>query len=168
MKTMVTPDVVRERLEAAFYTLDIPAEVERHTSTRLHSITRGKQYGGACPFPDCLVDTDGFMVWPVLTPRGKHYYCRGCKRSGDILKLVQDIKGLGFSDACQALGIPNPYFDNESGPIHSKPLAKRRIPEASKRQLEELAYLTNVYQRSKVALRRDRARAYLAERTIPF
>ena len=100
---VITPEVVRERLEAAFYTLDIPAEIERHTSTRLHSITRGKQYGGACPFPDCSVDTDGFMVWPVLTPRGKHYYCRGCKRSGDILKLVRDIKGLGFSDACQAL-----------------------------------------------------------------
>ena len=165
---VITPEVVRERLEAAFYTLDIPAEIERHTSTRLHSITRGKQYGGACPFPDCSVDTDGFMVWPVLTPRGKHYYCRGCKRSGDILKLVRDIKGLGFSDACQALGIPNPYFDNESGPIHSKPLAKRRTPEASKRQLDELAYLNSLYSRGGLALQRDRARAYLAERAVPF
>ena len=89
------------------------------------------------------------MVWPVLTPRGKHYYCRGCKRSGDILKLVRDIKGLGFSDACQALGIPNPDSDNESGPTDSKPLAKRRTPEASKPQLDELAYLNSLYSRAR-------------------
>src|SRR5437667_12857296 len=106
IKTAVDPQVVRQRLEAAYYALDIPAEVERHTNTRLHSVTRGKQYGGACPFEDCPVDRDGFMVWPVLTPRGKHYYCRGCRRSGDILKLVQDMRGLGFSDACRELGIP--------------------------------------------------------------
>jgi DNA primase len=165
---VITPEIVRERLEAAFYTLDIPAEVERHTSTRLHSVTRGKQYGGACPFPDCFVDTDGFSVWPVLTPRGKHYYCRGCRRSGDILKLVQDIKGLGFTDACIELGIPNPYLDGDSARIHSNSQVKRRTPKAEQWQLDELDYLTNIYQRAKLALRRDRARAYLSERAIPF
>src|SRR5690242_18760706 len=116
MNKVVTPEMVRERLEAAYYMLDIPAEVERQTGIRLHPVSRtGKQYGGACPYGDCSVDTDGFSVWPILTTRGRHYYCRGCRRSGDILKLVQDIKGLGFSDACRELGIPNPYLDGDSG-----------------------------------------------------
>jgi hypothetical protein len=168
MSKTIIPEMVRERLEAAYYTLDIPTEVERHTSTRLHSVTRGKQYGGACPYPDCIVDTDGFMVWPVLTPRGKHYHCRGCKRSGDILKLIQDIRGLGFSDACKELGIPNPYLDDDSASILQNSQVRRRVQKAEQWQLDELAYLNNVYPRAKLALQRDRARAYLSERAIPF
>src|SRR5882762_588064 len=170
MKTaVITSEIVRARLAAAFLTIDIPAEVEHHTSTRLHRILKsGKQYGGACPFEDCSVDSDGFTVWPALTPRGRHYYCRGCKRSGDILKLVQDIKGLGFSDACKELGIPNPYSDEDPGDNFSKPRVKRRVPKAEKWQLDELEYLNILYPRARIALRRDRARAYLAERTIPF
>lgn len=168
MNKVVTPEMVRERLEAAYLALDISAEVERHTGTRLHPVSRsGKQYSGACPFPDCLVDTDGFMVWPELTSRGRHYHCRGCKRSGNIIDLLKDISGLSFSQACQTLGIPNPYHDGDSS---ATPLAqtKRRMPKAEQWQLDELAYLTNIYQRAKLASRRDRARAYLAERAIPF
>src|SRR5438445_33112 len=168
-EAIITPDMVRERLAAAFLALDIPAEIEHHTSTRLHrALKSGKQYGGACPFEDCSVDTDGFMVWPVLTPRGRHYYCRGCKRSGDILKLVQDIKGLGFSDACKELDIPNPYFDEDPGDNFSKPQVKRRVPKAEKWQLDELQYLNSLYPRARLALQRDRARAYLAGRAVPF
>jgi len=168
MNSTITPEMVRERLEAAFHILDIPTEVERLTGIRLHLISRtGKQYGGACPFPDCLVDTDGFSVWPVLTPRGKHYYCRGCRRSGDIIGLLQDIKGLGFSDACKELGIPNPYLD-DSNKTYSGPQIKRHAPKAEQWQLDELAYLNAIYERSKLALQRDRARSYLAERDIPF
>jgi DNA primase len=165
--TVIAPEMVRERLEAAFYALDIPAEIERHTNTRLHSVTRGKQYGGACPFEDCSVDSDGFSVWPELTSRGRHYYCRGCQRSGDIVKLVQDIKGLGFSDACKELGIPNPYLDDQDSTAVSRTPARRAV-KAEQWQLDELQYLNNVYPRTKLALQRDRARAYLAERSIPF
>jgi len=168
IKTALDPQVVRQRLESAYYMLDIPTEVERHTSTRLHSVTRGKQYGGACPFEDCSVDSDGFMVWPELTARGKHYYCRGCRRSGDILKLIQDIKGLGFTDACKELGIPNPYLDGDSSGILSSYQVKRRVQKAESWQLDELSYLNNIYPRTQLALRRDRARSYLAERAIPF
>ena len=168
MNKVVTPEMVRERLEAAYYMLDIPAEVERLTGIRLHLVSRtGKQYSGACPYSDCLVDTDGFSVWPVLTSRGRHYYCRGCRRSGDILKLMQDIKGMGFSDACRELGIQNPYLDGNSSATPSTRV-KRHMPKSEQWQLDELAYLTNIYPRTKLALCRDRARAYLAERAIPF
>ena len=79
-----------------------------------------------------------------------------------------DIKGLGFSDACKALGIPNPYLDGDSSGILSSSQAKRRVLKAKKWQLDELDYLNNIYPRTQLALRRDRARAYLAERAIPF
>ena len=168
MNKVVTPDMVRERLEAAYYMLDIPAEVERHTGTRLHLTSRsGKQYSGACPYPGCSVDTDGFMVWPELTPKGKHYYCRGCKKSGNVIDLLRDINGLSFCQACQALGIPNPYLDGDSTGISSARV-KRRVSKTEQWKLDELAYLTNIYPRAKLALRRERARAYLAERAIPF
>jgi len=167
-KVVITPEVVRERLEAAFYMLDIPAEVERHTSTRLSRPDSKKQYNGACPFEDCSADTNGFIVWAELTSRGRHFYCRGCRRSGDILKLVRDIKGLGFTDACIELGIPNPYLDGDSAVILFSSQVKRRASKAEQWQLDELAYLTNIYQRAKLTLKRDRARAYLTERAIPF
>lgn len=170
MNKTITPEMVRERLEAAYSTLDIPAEIERHIGIRLHPVSRsGKQYGGACPYSDCSVDTDGFSVWPELTPRGRHYYCRGCKRSGDILKLVQDINGLSFSEACQVLGLPNPYLNGEkAGKPFSKPQVKRRMPNGEQWQLDELQSLYEMYPRAKLALRRDRARAYLEARAIPF
>lgn len=168
IKTAVDPQVVRQRLEAAYYTLDIPAEVERHTGTRLHPTSRtGKQFSGACPYPDCPADTDGFMVWTELTPKGCHYHCRVCKRAGDILKLIRDINGLNFSDACKMLGIPNPYLDGDNLSFSSSQV-KRRTPEVKPWQLDELVYLNSIYERAKFALRCDRARAYLAERAIPF
>ena len=142
--------------------------MERHTSTKLRSNSRsGKQLVGGCPYPDCLVDTDGFMVWPVLTERKRHFYCRGCGQSGDILKLVQDIKGLNFSDACKELGIPNPYLeDGEAFNNFSKPQVKKYAPKVEKWQTDELQHLNTFYSRMKLALRQERPKAYLAERGI--
>ena len=53
IKTAVDPQVVRQRLEAAYYMLDIPTEVERHTSTRLSRPDSEKQFNGACPYENC-------------------------------------------------------------------------------------------------------------------
>ncbi len=86
-----------------FVHLDIPSVVEQHTSTRLYP---GRtQCSGACPFDDCPGDTDGFIVFYELSKQGRHYYCRTCKRSGDIVKLLQDIKGISFSEARTLLEI---------------------------------------------------------------
>lgn len=150
-----------------FSSLDIPAEVERHTSTRLHPTSRsGKQFSGACPYDDCSVDTDGFMVWSELTDRGRHYYCRGCRRSGDIVKLLQDIRGYKFSQACEVLGIDNPYkgATARSSPAHSGVKAKKPTQEPSK----DCLILRELYQRAGLALNCPRSRSYLAQRGISF
>jgi Toprim-like/CHC2 zinc finger len=154
-----------------FSSLDIPAEVERHTSTRLHPTSRsGKQFSGACPYDDCSVDENGFTVWRELTDRGRHYYCRGCRRSGDIVKLLRDIRGYSFRQACEALGIANPYEQSASTSTASTPApAKARGPLApSDWQVKERDILQGIYPNARRALQRPRARAYLAERGIPY
>jgi Toprim-like len=163
----VPTDVIKERLKQAYLALDIPAEIEKHTGIRLSQPDSKKQYNGACPFPDCSADTNGFVVFPDLSERGKHYLCRICKRSGDIVGLLREACGMTFSDACKALGIPNPY--REDGDVFNalKPV-RRRVSKIDQWQLDELQCLTDIYERAKLALRRDRARAYLQERGIPF
>lgn len=162
----IPSEVIKARLAASFYTLDIPAEVERHTNTRLSRPDSKKQFNGACPYDDCSADSNGFIVFPELTERGYHFHCRQCKRTGDILDLIRDIKGLNFSQACRELGIPNPY--KEDGDIDDVPHVSKRAPNVSERQKEELRVLHAVYPHAQLALQNERARAYLAERSIPF
>lgn len=164
-ETVIAYDVIRNRLEASFYTLDIASGIERHTGIRLSCPDSKKQYNGACPYPGCSADTNGFIVWPELSERGCHYHCRQCGKTGHILNLVMDIKNLKFGDACKELGIPNPY--KEEGDETYKPFVKRG-PKAEQWQLDELQYITSIYPRAKLAIQRDRARAYLAERGIPL
>ncbi len=141
-----------------FVHLDIPSVVEQHTSTRLHPKSRsGREYVGACPYQDCTGDTDGFMVWPQLTERGRHFYCRTCRRSGDIVRLIQDIKGLTFSEAKSLLEIGQ-----------GKPAIVRRQVTTKAWQKKELAFLTDSYPYLRRGLLHDRARAYLQGRGIPL
>jgi hypothetical protein len=138
-----------------FQHLDIPSTVEIHTSTRLHS---GRtQYSGACPYPDCPGDDNGFIVWPELSKQGRHFYCRTCKRSGDIVKLLQDIKGISFSEAKALLEIGQ-----------GKPAIPRRQPTQSEWQKKERQFLTDCYPYLRKGLQHERASAYLAQRGIPL
>src|SRR5579884_3656255 len=112
MGKSLSTEEVRARLQAAYYNLDIYTEVEKHTSTRLYPARNGKQANGACPYDDCLADENGFIVWRELTDKDCHFYCRQCRRGGDIVKLVRDTNGWTFAQACQALVIPNPYQED--------------------------------------------------------
>ena len=76
--------------------VDVVAMIERHTSTRLSGKGHHTQLVGACPYPDCSVDENGFIVWPTGSKQStaksmRHFYCRGCKRSGDLIKLLRDL-----------------------------------------------------------------------------
>lgn len=160
---------IQERLEEAFFTLDIYSEVEIHTPTKLTPARSGKQATGACPYDDCPGDDDGFIVWRELTPRGKHYMCRTCRRSGHILKLVMDIKNLSFSAGCTLLGIPNPYLDPGQGVPTKKSVRPTPRQDNNSRAEEEVETLLTLYPRmQKALLHYERARLYLTERAIPF
>lgn len=85
--------------------LNVVGVFQRYTRLSPASHT-GKQWQGACPFSDCSADEDGFVVWPILTARGCHYYCRGCGRAGDVLSFVCAYEGISRRRACDLLGIP--------------------------------------------------------------
>src|SRR6266487_2787375 len=138
-----------------FAHLDIPAVVERYTSTRLHA---GRtQCTGACPYEDCSGDTDGFIVFYELSKQGRHFYCRTCRRSGDIVKLLQGILNKPYREVCALLEIGQ-----------GKPAMPRRQVTTNAWQKKELAFLTDCYPYLRRGLLHDRACAYLHQRGIPL
>lgn len=60
---------------------------------------QGARYGGLCPYPDHSERTPSFSVSP---DRG-FYYCFGCQRGGDAIKLVSELKTLSFVEAVSHL-----------------------------------------------------------------
>jgi|SRR5450755_3533243 len=137
--------------------VDVVSVIEQHSSTRLNGTRSGKQYNGACPFSDCLVDTDGFIVWPDLSKHGQHYWCRGCGRTGDLINLLRELHGWSFTQAKSVI------FGSESV---AAPGATRCQIEARERQ-EEVELLRHLYPRMRAAIGQyERPQAYLRERGI--
>jgi len=60
---------------------------------------QGARFAGLCPYPDHQEKTPSFSVSP---DRG-FYYCFGCQRGGDAIKLVTDLKNLSFGEAVSYL-----------------------------------------------------------------
>ena len=60
---------------------------------------QGARFSGLCPYPDHSEKTPSFSV----TPDRGFYYCFGCQRGGDAIKLVMDLKSLSFSEAVSHL-----------------------------------------------------------------
>jgi hypothetical protein len=168
----------RARLYAAFETLNIVAEFERHGGTRLKPVSRynPREYYGPCPWylncpsgqRPCDADEDGFIVWPTLNreingdAQPRHFWCRKCGRSGDIAKFLELYYGVKTSQACAMLEI-NPNDPNQQ-------LAQRdRKYERSgptKDQLRIVEVLESIYPRAQQWLQHPRALAYLDERSV--
>ncbi|HEU4495364.1 MAG TPA: CHC2 zinc finger domain-containing protein, partial [Rubrobacteraceae bacterium] len=60
---------------------------------------QGTRFAGLCPYPDHSEKTPSFSVSP---DRG-FYYCFGCQRGGDAIKLVSELKNFSFVDAVSYL-----------------------------------------------------------------
>jgi DNA primase len=56
---------------------------------------QGARFSGLCPYPDHQEKTPSFSV----TPDRGFYYCFGCQRGGDAIKLVMDLKSFDFAEA---------------------------------------------------------------------
>jgi DNA primase len=56
---------------------------------------QGTRFGGLCPYPDHQEKTPSFSI----SPDQGLYYCYGCQRGGDAIKLVMDLKSLDFAEA---------------------------------------------------------------------
>jgi DNA primase len=60
---------------------------------------QGTRFTGLCPYPDHQEKTPSFS----LSPDQGLYYCHGCQRGGDAIKLAMDLKSLDFAEAVSYL-----------------------------------------------------------------
>ena len=60
---------------------------------------QGARFSGLCPYPDHQEKTPSFSI----SPDQGLYYCYGCQRGGDAIKLVMDLKSLDFAEAVSYL-----------------------------------------------------------------
>jgi DNA primase len=121
---------------------------------------KGKSFVGCCPWhedkePSLSVDREKGL-----------YHCFGCGESGDVVALVERLKGVGFKDAMR-------YLKAQSGKLSSQPhpgTAERRMPNpsAARRSAVDAALLLDeVVSRYTDALMVNKeARAYLSTRGL--
>ena len=124
---------------------------------------QGVRFTGLCPYPDHQEKTPSFSV----DPEKNLYYCYGCQRGGDTIKLVMDLKSLEFAEAISYLadrcGVELQFEGGlEAGAARERALRRRAIHKA-------LAAATVYYH--KYLLRSEtpeaqRARSYLKGRRI--
>jgi DNA primase len=60
---------------------------------------QGTRFVGLCPYPEHSEKTPSFSV----SPNQGFYYCFGCQRGGDAIKLVSELKSFSFVDAVSYL-----------------------------------------------------------------
>jgi DNA primase len=60
---------------------------------------QGTRFTGLCPYPDHQEKTPSFSI----SPDQGLYYCHGCHRGGDAIKLAMDLKSLDFAEAVSYL-----------------------------------------------------------------
>ena len=80
-----------QSIEAVRETANVVEVASEFTALR----RQGTRYTGLCPYPDHSEKTPSFSV----TPNKGFYYCFGCSKGGDAIKLVSDIKNLSFVEA---------------------------------------------------------------------
>src|SRR5215211_4216474 len=124
---------------------------------------QGARFAGLCPYPDHQEKTPSFSV----TPDQGFYYCFGCLRGGDAIKLVMDLKSLDFAEAISYLadrsGVALQFEGGgDPGAARERNLRRRAIHKA-------LAAATVYYQKYLLrseTLEAQRARRYLKDRRI--
>ena len=124
---------------------------------------QGARFTGLCPYPDHQEKTPSFSVSP---DRG-FYYCFGCQRGGDTIKLVMDLKSLDFAEAVSYIAERSGVdlqFEGGGDPdaARQRSLRRRQIHRA-------LAAATVYYQKylltSQTTVAKQ-ARSYLEDRQI--
>ncbi len=82
--------------------IDIVDLITRNGFSLKRVSSASKEYAGPCPF---CGGKDRFRVWPKEGSTGGRYWCRGCRRSGDTIQFLRELKGLSFKEACEYLGV---------------------------------------------------------------
>src|ERR687885_381550 len=83
----VSPQSIEEVRDTA----NIVEVASEFTALKRH----GANYTGLCPYPDHQEKTPSFSV----SPDKNFYYCFGCSKGGDAIKLVMELKSFSFVEA---------------------------------------------------------------------
>jgi DNA primase len=124
---------------------------------------QGTNYTGLCPYPDHQEKTPSFSV----SPEKNFYHCFGCKKGGDAIKLVMELKSLSFVESVSHLA--------ERSGVELK--FEGRSPEEERAQKERIARRRSAYKALAAAAAyyhkyllksptAEEARNYLAERSL--
>lgn len=71
-------------------------------TVRKVSTTRGGEYAGACPA--CGEGRDRFRIWPADRGGEGSYWCRRCRKGGDLVQFLVDFCGYEYKAAFEAAG----------------------------------------------------------------
>jgi DNA primase len=124
---------------------------------------QGARFTGLCPYPDHQEKTPSFSV----DPDKNLYYCHGCQRGGDTIKLVMDLKSLDFAEAVSYLadrsGVELQFEGGgDAGAASERRLRRRAIHKA----LAAAAVYYHKYLLGSETPEAQRARRYLKDRRI--
>jgi len=124
---------------------------------------QGARFTGLCPYPDHQEKTPSFSV---DSEKGL-YHCHGCKKGGDTIKLVMDLKSFDFAEAVSYLAErSNVELQFEGG---GDPEAARRRSLRRRQIHKALAAATVYYHKSLLNSQTpdaQQARRYLDDRRI--
>ncbi len=124
---------------------------------------QGTRFVGLCPYPDHQEKSPSFSVAP---DRG-FYYCFGCQRGGDAIKLASELKSFSFADAVSYLaersGIELQF---EGGPDSEAARERTRHRRALHKALAVAAVYYHKYLLKSRSPRAEHARNYLQDRGI--
>jgi DNA primase len=124
---------------------------------------QGTRFVGLCPYPDHQEKTPSFSV---SSDRG-FYYCFGCSRGGDAIKLVSELKSFSFVDAVSYLaersGVELEFEGGaDSDAARERGLRRRKVHKA----LAAAAVYYHKYLLKSSSAEAERARHYLKSRGL--
>ena len=142
-------------------TADIVEVASEFTALR----RQGARYTGLCPYPDHQEKTPSFSV---DSEKG-FYYCFGCQKGGDAIKLVSELQNLSFVESVEYLaersGIELEY-DGSSREDAQAARERNERRRAGYRALAAAAAYYHKYLRESSSESAEAARSYIYDRGI--
>lgn len=150
--------ISQKSIEAVRESTDMIEVASEFTALR----RQGARFVGLCPYPDHSEKTGSFSV----DPEKGFYYCFGCSRGGDAIKLVGDLKSLSFTESVSYLAERSDIeLEFEGKPADADAARKRN--ERRRNVHKALAAATIYYHKTLLKSQShyaEAARKYLADR----
>lgn len=152
--------ISRRSIEEVREAADIGEVASEFTAVR----RQGERHTGLCPYPDHQEKTPSFSV----SPERGFYYCFGCQRGGDAIKLVSEMRSLSFVEAVVYLaersGVELEYegYGGEEQAFREKSQRRRSVHKA----LAAAAVYYQKYLRESRSPEAEQARSYLQSRSM--